>query len=473
MLSLCLFSCNSIDKESKAQTINYTKLLDEFMQAEVDVNNFSGTILVMKDDKPLLKKAYGLADREWNVPNTIDTKYRIASNTKQFTAACILQLEEQGKLSLNDKLSKYFPGFEYGDTVTIHMLLTHSSGIEDYFGLKEFNLKPTVISKDSLVALLKTKLYNFMPGYDISYSNSGYFLLGMIVEKVSGESFENYLNEHVLKVAGMNNTGIDRYDTILSNRAKGYLISSGKITNAFDANYTWDLMFAVGSMYSTVEDMYRWDRALIGNKILSNESKQKMYFPYGFSIADKKKKADPSITMPQSIDPLWYNLGYGVWVDTLMTHKRIFSRGGTSGFYSTIYRYVNDNIFIAVLQNNEENPDRIAEPLSAILFGKEVEKPYKHKPYKINPEILKRYTGKWIGKTYEATWTVEIFISKNKLYRRISDNPDVELVPESDTKFYYSESPDKQFEFIENGDKEINQAWFTMNGVKFRRDKIK
>lgn len=291
LLSLCLFSCNPTDKESEAQTKNYTKLLDEFMQAEADVNNFSGTILVMKDDKSLLKKSYGLADREWDVPNTIDTKYRIASNTKQFTAACILQLEEQGKLSLNDKLSKYFPGFEYGDTVTIHMLLTHSSGIQDYFALKEFYLKPTVISKDSLVALLKTKLYNFMPGYDIDYSNSGYFLLGMIVEKVSGESFENYLKQHILKVAGMNNTGIDRYDTILANRAKGYLISFGKITNAFDANYTWDLMFAVGSMYSTVEDMYKWDRALIGNKILSKESKQKMYFPYGFSIADKKKES--------------------------------------------------------------------------------------------------------------------------------------------------------------------------------------
>jgi CubicO group peptidase (beta-lactamase class C family) len=183
--TILLFSCsgNKNKKEILADKI------DRYMQAKVDFYNFSGAVLVAKNDSIILKRAYGLADREWNIPNTTDTKFRIGSNTKQFTTICILQLEEEGKLSLNDKLSKYFQGFEYGDTVTIHMLLTHSSGIQDYFGFKGLDFKPVVITKDSMVSLLKTKLYNFLPGCDIDYSNSNYFLLGLIVEKVSGRKF--------------------------------------------------------------------------------------------------------------------------------------------------------------------------------------------------------------------------------------------------------------------------------------------
>ncbi|MBK7128255.1 MAG: beta-lactamase family protein [Crocinitomicaceae bacterium] len=471
LIILCIIAdhcCLSQDTDQN----NFANRVDEYMQAQSNINNFSGAILIAKNDSILFKGGYGIADREWNVPNTAETKFRIASNTKQFTAACILQLEEQGKLSLNDTLGKYFSGFEYGNTVTIHMLLTHSSGIQDYFQFKEFDLKPAVISKDSMVSLLKNKLFNFLPGTDLNYSNSNYFLLGMIIEKVSGESFENYLNKHILKIADMHNTGIDCYDTILLNRAKGYKISSNEYSNAFDQNYTWDLMFAVGSMYSTVEDIYHWDIALRGNDILSEASKNKMYYPYGFSIANEKKKADPSNTMPQSIDPLWYHLGYGVWVDTFMTHKRVFSRGGTSGFHSTIYRFVDENIIVIVLQNNEENPDKIAEPLSALVFGKDVVIPYKHIPYEIDPNKLKKYTGKWVGNIYDEKWEIELMIMNNKFFRRIEGYPDLELIPESDTKFFYADGQDKVFEFIENGEKEIEQAWFTVNGIRFVLNKI-
>ena len=457
----------------KTDNNNLADKIDRYMQAKVDFYNFSGAVLVAKNDSIILQKGYGLADREWNVVNSADTKYRIGSNTKQFTAVCILQLEEEGKLSLDDKLSKYFKGFEYGDTVTIQMLLTHSSGIQDYFGFKGLDYKPVVISKDSMVTLLKTKLYNFLPGCDIDYSNSNYFLLGLIIEKVSGESYENYLTRHILNVVGMPNTGVDRYDTILPHRAKGYIVSQNKIENAFDNNYTWDSMFACGSMYSTVKDMYKFKRACSGNLILNEASRNKMFSQYGYAIAQKKKQTDPSNTTPGSIDPYWCHLGYGVFVDTLLDHKRIFTRGYVPGFKSTIYNFYDDKTCIIILQNNEENPDGIASPLSEIVFGRDVPLPYKHQPYRINPEILKKYTGKWMGNIYSEKSTVEIVFKDNKFYRRIDGNPDIELIPESQTKFYYADGSDRQFEFVPNDKGEVIRGWYIMNGVKFRRDKIR
>jgi CubicO group peptidase (beta-lactamase class C family) len=222
----------------------------------------------------------------------------------------------------------------------------------------------------------------------------------MIVEKVSGESFENYLKRHILNIVGMPNTGVDRFDTLLANRAKGYIVSQNKSTNAFDINYTWDLMFGCGSIYSTVDDMYKFKRAFSGNLILNEASKNKMFSQYGYAIAQKKAKTDPSNTTPGRIDPYWNHLGIGVMVDTLMNHKRIFTHGYVPGFKSTIYNFYDDKTCIIILQNNEENPDGIAYPLSEIVFGREVPLPYLHKPYKINPELLKKYEGKWTGNIY-------------------------------------------------------------------------
>jgi CubicO group peptidase (beta-lactamase class C family) len=217
LLSIILFfSCTTKKKDN-----DLADRIDKYMQGKVNFSNFSGAILVAKNDSIILQKGYGLADREWNIQNTSDTKFRIGSNTKQFTAAAILQLAEQNKLSLNDKLSKYFKGFEYGDTVTIQMLLTHSSGIQDYYNFEMFSkLKPLAVSTDSMVGMFKKQLFDYLPGTDIVYSNSGYFLLGLIIEKVSGQSYEDYMAQHIFKIAGMKNTGIDKYDTILPKEQK-------------------------------------------------------------------------------------------------------------------------------------------------------------------------------------------------------------------------------------------------------------
>jgi CubicO group peptidase (beta-lactamase class C family) len=386
---------------------NYSLELDKYVQAQMSVKGFSGAVLVMKQNAVLLKKAYGLADREWNIPNTTDTKFRIGSITKQFTAACILQLVEQGKLNLDDRLNKFIPGFPKGDSVTIHMLLNHTSGIASYTDLPEFNKIATQTwGNDSMISFFKNRNYNFSPGTKFQYNNSGFFLLGSIIEKISGQSYENYLRNNILNELGMMNTGVDRLDTVLQMRARGYSKVKGKYVNADYISLAWP--YSAGILYSTLDDMYKWDRALYQTSILSVSSKQKMFTP-GKS-----------------------NYGYGIAIDSLEKHLRIWHNGGIPGFVSNISRYVNDDICIIVLSNNDFNADLVANGLAGIVFDMPVQFPYEHKEIKLDPALLDRYVGK-----YKAVLTLDVIKKDGKLYRHRDGTPDIELKPESETKFFY------------------------------------
>jgi len=247
---------------------NYSSLLDNYMKAQANVNEFSGAVLVAKNDKIIYEKAFGLANREWNVPNTLQTKFRIGSLTKQFTAAAILQLAESGKLNLDDKLSKYFPDFPKGDSVTIHMLLNHTSGIKSYTNMPKFMSIATLpYPKDSVVAFFKNEPYEFSPGTKWNYNNSGYFLLGYIIEKVSGQSYSEFVLRNVIRKAGLENTAVDRLDSLLLNRAQGYSKTS---TGWRNANYvSMEFPYSAGAIVSTIQDMYAWNKALYSGKIIS------------------------------------------------------------------------------------------------------------------------------------------------------------------------------------------------------------
>jgi CubicO group peptidase (beta-lactamase class C family) len=289
---------------------NYPALLDDHTQAEFKIKEFNGTVLVMQKGKAIYKKAFGMADREWNIPNTPETKFRIGSVTKQFTAACILQLAEQGKLGLDDKLSKYIPDYPKGDSITVHMLLNHTSGIKNYTDIPQFWPKAILpLSHDSMIALFKNKPLDFSPGTKWSYSNSGYFLLGVIVEKASGKNFSDYLLENVIKKIGLKNTLMDNLDSVLTYRAKGY----GKNRRGVWQHampISMEGPYSAGAMVSTVDDLYLWTKALHNNQVLSAASTQKMLTPYKD------------------------NYGYGIGIDSLKTHRRVSHNGGIPGFAS-------------------------------------------------------------------------------------------------------------------------------------------
>ena len=421
---------------------NYPRLLDNFMKAELNVKEYNGAVLVVQKGKIIYQKAFGMADREWNVPNTVATKFRIGSITKQFTASCILQLAEQGKLSVEDKLDKYFPGYPKGDSVTLHMLLNHTSGIKNYTDIPEFWGKSVQqLSVDSMIAVFKNKPYDFSPGTKWSYSNSGYFLLGAIVEKVSGKKFRDFLFENVIQKAGLKNTDMDRLDSILQYRATGYSKSPSGWQHAM--YISMEGPFSAGALFSTVGDLQKWMQALISNQVLSPASTKKMTTPY------------------------MGKYGYGLLIDSLKQHRRIWHNGGIPGFSSHLAYYPDDDVYIVALSNNDGNSDQVGVSLASILYDLPVFTPYISKEVKIDPSLLDHYTGK-----YMATSPIELIKKDNKLYRHREDAPDVELKPESNTRFFYADGSDRFIEFETGKPGNVTKAWFIGNGEKIEMKKM-
>ncbi|MDN3692418.1 serine hydrolase domain-containing protein [Chryseobacterium tructae] len=402
--------------------------LEKYMQAQVEVNNFSGAVLVSKDGHVLLKKAYGLADYEWNIKNTVDTKFQLASVTKQFTATAILLLIEKGKLSLNDKLSKFFPDYPKADSVTIHMLLSHTSGLT--MGFKDIALSS--VDKDSAYAAIKKMPYEFSPGTQSGYSNIGYYLLAKIIEKVSGEKYAVFLKKNIFEKAGMNNTGISDNKSIVEKKARAYYqTENGFIQNPY---INWEINVGHDGVYSTVEDLALWDKTLYGTGILSAQMKTLMFKPYGTE-----------------------NWGYGFIINPFYNHghQLIAHDGGFFGTMTSFNRFTDDKLFVTVLSNNESFSHIISYGLSAIALGKEVELPYKHHRVEITPSLYDQYIGK-----YDKITILKI---DGKLY---FNNVEMELIPESKTKFFRADNNDRTIEFIPDSKGIYNSIILTKGGVK-------
>jgi len=297
--------------------------------------HFSGVVLVAQDGKVLFRKACGLANREWEVPNTVDTKFRIGSLTKQFTAFLVMRLVEQGKMDLGGKICDYLPYYrqDTGAKITIHHLLTHTSGLPMFSKnpLPEERLGPYPVKE--FVERYCSDDLGFTPGSGFLYSNCGYFLLGAIIESVTGKPYEACLDEMVLKPAGMINTGYDHPEKILPKRAAGYGIDNGVLFNARYQNMS--IPFAAGAMYSTVDDFLLWDRVLSSGSLLSKRSTETMLSPhvpgenYGYGwYVEKDATTDPSRPV------------------TVCSHG-----GGITQFNNLIVRRIEERILIVIFSN--------------------------------------------------------------------------------------------------------------------------
>lgn len=252
--------------------------IDNYLNDLSEKEKFSGAILVSIKGKKVISKGYGMANYELDVLNTSKTKFRIGSVTKQFTAVAIMQLFEKGQLNLDDTLDKYIPDYPKGDKVTIHHLLTHTSGIFNYTNI-EGPIENTIRKKHSLETLInefKYAPYDFEPGEKYSYSNSGYVLLGYIIKKVSNKSYEEYLQENVFNKLLMVDTGYDDYYKIIKNRASGYDLKGEEKRMVNCEFIDMSIPHAAGALYSTVEELYIWNKALIGGKIISEELLKKI-----------------------------------------------------------------------------------------------------------------------------------------------------------------------------------------------------
>jgi CubicO group peptidase (beta-lactamase class C family) len=309
-------------------------------------NDFTGSALVARGGKILLKKGYGMANLELDVPNTPETKFRLGSITKQFTATAILQLAAQGKLSVDDPASKYVDNAPSAwKDVTIHHLLTHTSGVPNFTDFPDYGARQReTVTPAQLVARFKDRPLDFAPGSKYKYSNSGYEVLGVIIEKVSGEKYEGYVKKHIFDPLAMNDTGYDHDTPIIKHRAAGYEKSKdGTLKNADYIDMS--IPYSAGSLYSTVEDLYRWDRALYTDKILPNEWRKKMFTPFLNNYAYG-----------------WNVRGSGD--DVTISHS-----GGVNGFTTSISRYPGRDACVIVLCNSV-GVRPMVNALNEALFGK-------------------------------------------------------------------------------------------------------
>jgi CubicO group peptidase (beta-lactamase class C family) len=443
-MSKCIFVCLIVIVPFivSAQK-NYAALLDRYMQAYAKVHDFSGAVLVAKKGKVIYQKAFQFANREWQVPNTIDARFEIGSITKQFTAAAILQLAEQGKLQVEDRLSKYFPDYPKGDSITLHMLLNHTSGIYNYSDNPELlNLNPnTPITalKDTLINLFKNKPFDFSPGTWWRYSNSNYILLGYIIEQVSGQTYQDYVVKNLLQKAGMTNTGILRHDTIVPRFANGYTRMPAGWTKG--GIFPVNAGFSAGCLFSTVGDLLKWSEALSAGKVISTASLEKMNRP---NAGDR-------------------GYGYGVFVDRMLNHRAIYHGGATLGYNTFLVYYPDDDVRMVFLANKDTRLDFITKAFAAILFDQEVILPHKRTPVTIDTTSLHRFTGEYEGAG--LPFPVNIVARDHKLYLRLWQ--DLELFPESASTFYIGESDmEIQLEYKLNVNNEVEHIYVIDSGVR-------
>jgi CubicO group peptidase (beta-lactamase class C family) len=366
LLSLVQIHAFSQDEASK---------IDTLIQAYNELGQFNGSVLVAENGRVIYKKGFGLANREWNIPNGPDTKFRLGSITKQFTSMLILQLVEKGKIDLQGKLSDYLPYYrkDTGSRVTVHHLLTHSSGIPSYTSIPNFFEE---ISRDPYPVEEFVKKYcsgdlEFEPGSRYLYNNSGYFLLGAIIEEVTGKKYEDVLKERIFRPLGMKSSGYDRHDPIIPNRASGYRITFEGYENA--PYLDMSLPYAAGSLYSTVEDLYIWDQALYSDKLLSAKTKALMFTPhianYGYGWVIRQK------SLPDSKEKL-----------TSISHG-----GGINGFNTMIERLVDEKHLIVLLNNTPgANLAQMSDAIISILYGKAYDLPKKSIAKVIFPILMEK-----------------------------------------------------------------------------------
>ena len=335
VLCLAFFTTGGVAAASALPALS--SRVDALFEGSVHGDTPGAAVLIARDGKILLEKGYGLARVETHTPITPDTRFRIGSVTKQFTAAAIFKLEEQGRLSVNDPLSKYIPDWPKGGEVTVRHLLTHSSGIHNFTAKPGFQTNVTVATPlAALISSFKGDPYDFIPGEKFLYDNSGYVLLGFVIEKVSGETYASYLRKTFFDPLGMKNTGVYPSGAPLANEALGYADENGTVRRSVD----WHMsnVPAAGDLYSTARDLFLWNEALFNGKVLS-AANTRTAFTVGVLAGD-----DPA-------HPEDTGYGCGWTIDRLNGIREISHGGELAGFGAYLLRLPEYHLTVVVLLN--------------------------------------------------------------------------------------------------------------------------
>jgi CubicO group peptidase (beta-lactamase class C family) len=397
--------------------------MESFLQAHVATGEFMGTVLVARGDEILHSGGYGMANLEHDVPNTLQTVFRLASLTKPFTAAAILQLQEQGLLDVNNTVDYYLPDYPHGSEITVNQLLNHTSGTPDYEFLRSSTALRNAVSLDDLIDIFADLPLEFPPGSQWNYSNSGYAVLTAIIETVSGQNYADYLAEQIFQPLGMDSTGYEDSDAILPHRAAGYTLE-GTIYHNSDF---FDISNAAGAggVVSSVLDMYKWDRALYSDNVLSEASREAFFTPTAI-IAEGMGYAYGGVVMEEP------------------GRKYILFNGEINGFFATSIRYSDEELYVIVL-SNLENPSAqaVAQGLMAIAFGDPYELPGQRTAITVDPALYERYVGSYRA---NPNLTLSVTEEDGHLFVQPTDQPRIEIFPESETNYFVKEA-DVQLHF--------------------------
>lgn len=433
--------------QSTAPATDLTAKFDEYMSARTEVKGSGGTVLVVKDGKAVIARGYGLAEVEAKTPNTFDTKFRIGSITKQFTAAAILQLVEKNKLSLTDGVCKFVtPCPEAWQPVTIHHLLAMSSGIPSFTSLPEFReIRVKDLKPEETVALVSGSPLKFAPGDQFEYSNTNYVLLGTIIEKLSGKSYEKFLADSIFKPLKLTNTGYDHGKERIAGSALGYSMKDNKVVPADKASML--IPYAAGGLYSTVSDLYKWQSALLNGRVF------------------KKKE-----TLDAMLKPNKGNYAYGVIVVTdAKGRKRVTHGGGIEGFVTDAAFYPNEKLFIAFFANNDQGAASAAlRDLTAIYFNEPYSVPKKRTEVKVDTAILDTYVGEYkLGPNFSFKITRE----DDGLMIEPTGQRKTRIYAENETDFFLT-IVDATVKFEKDATGKVTGFQFTQNGRTSKAERV-
>jgi CubicO group peptidase (beta-lactamase class C family) len=448
-----------LDTRALDKPFNLAAKVDQLFGGVVQSNQPGAAVLIARNGAILLQKGYGLAQVEMRAPITSETRFRIGSITKQFTSAAILKLAEDGKLSLDDPLSKFVPDWPRGHQVTLRHLLTHTSGIHNFTAKPDFKARvrdPIPLAK--LIASFKNDPYDFEPGEKYSYCNSGYVLLGFIVETVSGQPYESYLRKTFFERCGMKDTGVYRSGTAPSAEALGYSYENEVIQQSVD----WDMSNVAGSgaLYSTGRDLFRWNEALFGQKVLSAASLQTA-FTVGVLKGD-----DPS-------HPEDTGYGCGWAIDRLNGAREVSHGGELAGFGSYLLRLPDYYLTVVVLLNCvPQLPNlqqwALAREIARLALGPELPPHEIPKIADVPLSALQAITGQYnLGNGQLMTVTMET----NHVFAEITGRKRFEIFPRSDRNFFVTDN-NAEATFVKNATNEVIKAILRQGGDRIDAPKL-
>ncbi len=424
-----------------------TAKLDTLISAYAKLYKFNGSALVAKNGMVLLDKGYGYRNAADKILNDEQSIFQLGSITKQFTSAIILKLQEEKKLSVKDKLSKYFPKYPKGDSITIEQLLTHTSGIYNYTNDGNFmaNEITKPASREKIMALFENKPLDFSPGSGWNYSNSGYSLLGYIIEIVTKKPYEQMVRSYIFKPLQMTHSGFDFTHLKTPEKTTGYFkLDNSNSTTAPIVDST--VSYSAGAIYSTTGDLYKWHKALENYSILSKAQQEKAY------------------------TPVKNNYGYGWGIDSVDGKRGVGHGGGIPGYITNIARVPADDVCVIVLSNaSDESVGKLSKDILNLLYNKPYELPKEQTAITLPEEKLKEYIGE-----YEIRPDLHVVMSvKDGLLIAAPTNQSPKELYAKKEDFFFEKAEDIQVEFTRNDKKEVDGFILHQGGANVTCKKIK